>query len=62
MKNIITNYNIGEIIKKREPKALASLIQQMNTKLYTKNLKEAKKELVWKNEEQILISVFENLM
>ena len=62
MKNIVTNYNIGEIIKEREPKALAFQIQQMNTKLYTKNLKEAKKELVWKNEEQILISVFENLM
>lgn len=62
MKNIVTNYNIGEIIKVREPKALAFQIQQMNTKLYTKNLKEAKKELVWKNEEQILISIFENLM
>lgn len=63
MKKIIDDYNVGSVLKSHEPKLLAQQIQEIfsNSEQYIswkKNLKTAKKELCWQNEEKILLNVF----
>ena len=64
MKQIIVNYNVGEIVKSREPKQLAKQIELLLNKensYFQKKLEIAKNKLVWKNEEVKLIEIFKNL-
>lgn len=61
MKQIVLDYNVGEIALNRNPKAIAEQIENICKNDYSNQLKKAKKELIWKNEEQILFSIFENL-
>ncbi|MCH3881841.1 MULTISPECIES: glycosyltransferase [Tenacibaculum] len=62
MKRVITDYDVGEIIKDRTPEKLAKQIEKILEKDFSNKLKEAKKELVWKNEEPKLLRIFKNLM
>ena len=58
MKRISINYNVGEIIKNRKPTALAKQIEALLEKDFSDELKKAKKELIWENQEDKLISIF----
>ncbi|WP_369047813.1 glycosyltransferase [Tenacibaculum sp. UWU-22] len=58
MKQIVLTYQVGEIIENRTPEELAAQIKKMLKKDFSKTLKTAKKELVWENEEQLLMSIF----
>ena len=62
MKQVIQNYNVGEIVKKRNPKELAIQIEQILKRDFSTELKGAKKELVWENQEEKLLTIFNNLM
>lgn len=59
MKQIVLDYEVGEIVLKREPRFIANQIKEILAKDYTHKLGKVKKELVW--EEKKLISIFENL-
>ncbi|REE80489.1 glycosyltransferase involved in cell wall biosynthesis [Lutibacter oceani] len=64
MKQIILTYNVGEIINSREPKQLVNQIEKLlkkETSYFEKKLEIAKNELIWENEENKLIEIFENL-
>ncbi|QOD60470.1 glycosyltransferase [Polaribacter haliotis] len=60
MKKIATEHKIGEIIEKREPKSLANQIKRILEKDYSNQLKEAKKTLIWENQEEKLLAIFKN--
>ncbi|OSY87253.1 hypothetical protein WH52_12390 [Tenacibaculum holothuriorum] len=62
MKQIVTKYNVGEILTERTPEKLSSLIEKVANTDYSKNLEKAKSELIWKNEEKVLIDIFKNLV
>lgn len=62
MKCVITDYDVGEIIKDRTPEKLAKQIEDMFKKDFSNQLKIAKEKLVWKNEEPKLLRVFKNLV
>lgn len=59
MREVVLTYKVGEIVNKREPKAIANQIKNILNNDYSKALKTAKKELVW--EEKKLIDLFNNL-
>ncbi len=61
MKQLTQKYKIGEIVTNRTPKELAFQIKTMLTKDYSIHLKNAKQELIWENEERILLEIFKNL-
>lgn len=61
MKQIVLDYNVGEIVYNRTPKALAFQIQNFCTNNYSDNLKKAKNKLIWNNEKPVLTSIFNNL-
>jgi len=58
MKMISKNYNVGEVVKNRKPIELAKQIEELIEKDFSVNLKKAKKELIWENQEEKLISIF----
>ena len=62
MKKISINYKVGETIKNREPKKLANQINELLDKDFSEELKKAKKELIWENQEEKLLAIFNNLM
>lgn len=62
MKQIVSTYKVGEIVRERTPKTLAEQIKNLTKKDFSSSLKKAKKELVWKREEQVLFSVFQSSM
>lgn len=66
MSNIIKKYNIGWLLKSREPKEIAKQINEIlsnkddyNVKL--NNTRIARKELCWQNEEKNLLKIFEKI-
>lgn len=61
MKQIVTDYRIGEIIKNRTPESIAKQIIKLLQKDFSNNLKKAKDELIWENEEKKLLPIFKNL-
>ncbi|MBL4605259.1 MAG: glycosyltransferase [Flavobacteriaceae bacterium] len=61
MKAIIENYNVGEVLIKRTPEELASLIKKVSEKTYTSQLNLAKTELNWDVEKKQLIQVFKTI-
>ncbi len=58
MKMISINYNVGEIVRNRKPIQLAKQIEGLIEKDFSDGLKKAKKELIWENQEEKLISIF----
>ncbi len=64
MKQIIEEYNVGEVILDRRPIALANQITamlQQNKDVYSNQLLKASNELIWEKESKKLIELFENL-
>lgn len=61
MKQIVSDYNVGEVVAKRTSKNIAKQIKNIANSDYSNQLKKAKNELIWANEEQVLLSIFENL-
>jgi len=64
MKRIVLDYQIGEVVIERNPKALAKQIKyflQKDQSNIKKNLKKAALELQWKNEEKVLKNIFNDL-
>lgn len=61
MKKIVDNYKIGAILKNRNPKSLANLIQDVRENNYQIALRKAKKEMVWENEKKKLIDCIVDL-
>lgn len=64
MKNIVEKYNIGEILKERSPEKLAETINSIidspeKRTSYMINMKKAKKELNWENEEKNLFELLD---
>ena len=61
MSAVITTYNVGEVTVHRTPQKLAIQIAHLLEKTFTKELKSAKKVLVWEQQEEQLLSIFNNL-
>jgi len=66
MAKIVKQYNVGEITNSLEPAVLSEKIKEALTnsekrKLWKENLKQASKELVWKNEEKVLHEIFSSI-
>lgn len=67
MAAIVRKYNIGSITDSLEPAKLAENIKEAlynpeKRTLWKENLPAAAKELVWENEEKVLIEIFSNLL
>ncbi len=63
MKRIIDKFQIGEYLSNRNPKNVAEqinkiLLNQEKIKTWKLNLKSAKEQLCWQNEENILMKIF----
>jgi glycosyltransferase involved in cell wall biosynthesis len=61
MRAIVTNYNVGEIVKNTIPAALATQIKEVLKKDFSEKLKAAKEKLIWENQENKLLAIFNNL-
>jgi glycosyltransferase involved in cell wall biosynthesis len=61
MSEVISVYKVGEIVKNRTPEKLAKQIKEVLEKEYTKELKLAKTALIWEQQEEKLIAIFNNL-
>tara|TARA_R110002073_G_scaffold89852_8_gene212594 strand:- start:26129 stop:27220 length:1092 start_codon:yes stop_codon:yes gene_type:complete len=55
MGKIVDNYQVGAILKNRNPESLANLIKGVRENNFQAALVKAKKELVWENEKKKLI-------
>lgn len=62
MKQVVLEYNVGEIATNRTPEILANQIEKISKKNYSKELKVAKELLIWEKQEKELLSIFKNLM
>ena len=51
MKQVVLKYNVGEIVTNRNPKELAIQIEMLLEKDFSSELKKAKNELIWENQE-----------
>ncbi len=61
MKKVILNYNVGEIVRERNPKKVANQIKNMEKQDFSIPIAKAKKELTWRKEEVTLLHLFKNL-
>ena len=64
IKNVVETYKVGEIIEDHSPKSISKGINKILTKgkeSYKVNLEKASKELIWENQESVLLSVFKSI-
>ncbi len=61
MRKIVDDHQVGEVILRRKADILAEQIKRMSTKDFSKELKEAKEQLIWNTEETKLIQLFKSL-
>ncbi|MGC6284227.1 MAG: glycosyltransferase [Polaribacter sp.] len=59
MKIIVENFEVGEVVKSRNPQELASQIKSILQKDFSAGLKKAGKELIWENQEKELLRIFQ---
>ena len=59
MKSVIHNYEVGELVKSRNPEELAFQIQSILQKDFSAGLKKAGKKLIWENQEKELLRIFQ---
>ena len=61
--NLLTEFKVGEILKKRDSKSLASLIEYVlsNREQYIKPLKKASDYYNWNNEKKVLIEFIKTI-
>jgi glycosyltransferase involved in cell wall biosynthesis len=60
---MLTGFKVGEILKKRDPKSLSSLVEYVisNKAIYIKPLKEASNFYNWNNEKKVLIEFIKKI-
>ena len=63
MKNLVNQYELGEIIEKHDAKHIAEKINSMLTnepqmKVWSENAKKAAQELNWEKEKHVIASLF----
>jgi len=61
MRQVITDYKVGEIISKRKPELVAKQIKNILEKDFSEKLKIAKQELIWEKQENKLVEIFNTL-
>lgn len=63
LRELVSNYKVGEYLTERDPKVLATLIQHMIVKKnsYLASLKKAAGELNWNKEKKIFIEFIKNI-
>ncbi|CAL2078347.1 Glycosyltransferase involved in cell wall bisynthesis [Tenacibaculum sp. 190524A02b] len=61
MRNIVSSYTIGQVVIDRTPESIAKQIESITNENYSNNLKKAKNELIWENEEIVLKNILNNL-
>ncbi len=66
MSKIVKKYNIGEVLNSHEPHKIAEQIKNIfknsdKIQEWKKNLKHAKKEFCWQNEEKIIFDIFDKI-
>ena len=61
--SLVINNKIGKVLSSRNPEEIASQIRYIlkNKNIYNLNLKSAKKEFCWENQEKKIIELFNNL-
>lgn len=60
MKQIVLQHHVGEVIQNRNPEFLAKQIEALLEKNFLNELKKAKKEFIWENQEEKLLGIFRN--
>jgi len=60
MKQIALEHHVGEVLKNRNPAFLAKQIEALMEKDFSNELKKAKQELIWENQEEKLLNIFRN--
>lgn len=60
MKDLVQQYNIGDVLSNRTPEGLANLIQSILDQDFGKQLSKAKEELNWQKEKSKLVAVLES--
>lgn len=60
MRQVVSDYKVGEIIKNRNPKDIANQIENILEKDFSSKIQIAKSELIWENQEEKLLSIFKN--
>jgi glycosyltransferase involved in cell wall biosynthesis len=63
LEELLTEYKIGESLKKRNPKSLATAIEKIivNKSDYLQELKRAAAELNWEKEKKILMEIIKKI-
>lgn len=61
MKQVVLDFKVGEIATNRNPKDLALQIEKILEKDFSNQLNDAKKVLVWENQEEKILRFFKNL-
>jgi glycosyltransferase involved in cell wall biosynthesis len=62
MRQIVLDYNVGEVVKNRNPQVLANQIKNILKQDFSAKLQIAKSELIWEKQEEKLLSIFKNLV
>jgi glycosyltransferase involved in cell wall biosynthesis len=62
MKQVVLKYNVGEIVTNRNPKELAIQIEMLLEKDFSSELKKAKNELIWENQEERIVEFFNKIV
>lgn len=60
MKQLIIDYQVGETVRERKPKEIATQMNQLLAKDYSIQLSKAKEEFIWEKQEEVLLSIFKN--
>ena len=61
MKKVVLEYKVGEIVTNRNPKEIGIQIEMLLEKDFSNQLKIAKKELVWENQEENILNFFNKI-
>lgn len=62
MKQVVLEYKVGEIVTNRNPKELAIQIEMLLEKDFSSELKKAKNELIWENQEERIVEFFNKIV
>lgn len=62
MKQVVLEYKVGEIVTNRNPKELAIQIEMLLEKDFFAELKKAKNELIWENQEERIVNFFNKII
>lgn len=64
IRKVVETYGVGEVIDNHSPESITKAIHialENGKPFYQKNLEKAAKELVWENQEEVLLNIFINI-